>query len=158
MRLCRSEAGRVVGELHQGDLEQQSWIGGVAHLDQHLAETLHRPHDRCRAEAGGLRRHLALALRRQLHELGCHERQEAVAQVADDLFGQGARIAALEHGMGDDRQCPTRIVFDERFDELVEWRDFGCLATAGGDELERRDRVARRAATLAQRPPATRHR
>ena len=86
----------------------------------------------------------------QLDELGRHQRQEAVAQVADDLFGQRPRVAALQHGMGDHGERPAGVVFDERLDELVERRGLGVVAAAGGDQLERRDRVARRAATLAQ--------
>ena len=43
-------AGGIVGQLHEGDFEQQPRVGCVAHLDQHLAEPLHRPDDRRRAE------------------------------------------------------------------------------------------------------------
>ena len=53
-------------------------------------------------------------------------------------------------GMGNDGQRSAGIVFDERLDELVERCGLGRFATAGGDELERRDGVARRAATLAK--------
>ena len=99
---------------------------------------------------GCQRRHLLFAFGRKLHQLGCHQRQEAVAEVADDLLGQRPRVAALLHGMGNDGERPARIVLDERLDELVERRGLGRLATAGGDQLERRDGVARRAAALAQ--------
>ena len=43
---------RLVGELHERHLEQQPRVRRVAHLDEHLAEPLHRPHDRCRDRAG----------------------------------------------------------------------------------------------------------
>ena len=87
---------------------------------------------------------------RKLHELGRHQRQEAIAEVTNDLFGQRARVAALQHGVGDDGECSAGVVLDERLDELVERCGLGRFATAGGDELERGDGVAGRTATLAQ--------
>ena len=63
--------------------------------------------------------------------------------MTDDVLGQGARVVAEQHGVGDHRQGAPGIVLDEGFDELVERCRFGRFATTGGDEFERRDRVAR---------------
>ena len=70
--------------------------------------------------------------------------------MADDLLGQRARVAALLHGVRPRGERPARVVLDERLDELVERRGVGDVAAARGDQLERRQRVARRAAALAQ--------
>ena len=80
---------------------------------------------------------------RQLHQLGRHERQEAVAQVTDDVVGERARVAPLLHRVGDDRERTTGIVLDERLDELVERGGEQRLAAARGDQLERRHALAK---------------
>ena len=140
----------LVGQLHQRDLEEQARVGRVPHLDEHLAEALHRAHDGRSAEPGGEGRHLGRTLHRQLHELGRHQRQEAVAQVAHDVVGERARIAALLHGERDHRQGAAGVVLDERFDELVERCRLERHATACRHQLQRRHRVASRTATLTE--------
>jgi hypothetical protein len=55
-----------------------------------------------------------------MHELGRHQRQETVAQVTDDVLGEGARVAALLHRVGDGGQDAAGVGLDQRLDELVE--------------------------------------
>ncbi len=143
------DTGGLVGELHQRHLEQETRVRGVTHLDEHLAETLHGAHDGGRSETGGEGRHLGGALHRKLHQFRRHQRQEAVAQVADDVVGEGARIATLLRRMGHHGEGPTWVVLDEILDELVEGNRFEGDAPAGRHQFERRHRVARRASTLA---------
>jgi hypothetical protein len=94
--------------------------------------------------------HFGSALRGQLDQLGGHQRQEAVAQVAHDVVGERARVAPLLHRQRHDRERAARVVLDERLDELVERRGLQRLATTAGHQLERGHGVARGAATLAQ--------
>ena len=143
-------AGSLVRQLHQGDLQQQPRVGRVAHLHQHLAQPFHRPHRSGGAHALSQRRHFLRTLHRQLHQLGCHQRKEAVAEMADDVVGERARVAALLHRQGNDCERATSVVLDERLDELVERRDVQRLAATGGHQLQCGHGVARRATALAQ--------
>ena len=142
---------RLVTELHEGHLEQQPGIGCVTHLDEDPAEAFHRPHQLRRAQAHRLLGHCVRLRVGQRHQLGRHQRQEAVAQVTDDVVGERARVAALMHGVRHTGEGPARVEVDERLDELGEVDGIDLVATRGGDELERAERVARGAAALLER-------
>ena len=141
---------RLMGELHQRHLEQQPRVGGVTHLDEHLAEALHRAHHARRAKTRRLLGDDHRLRLGQRHQFGCHQRQEAVAQVANDVLGEPARIAALLHGERDTGERAARVEVDERLDELVVLDDVGVVATRRCRELERAEGVACRAAALLE--------
>ena len=92
-----------MGELHQGDLDEDPRVGRMAHLDHRRAERLDRPHQRRRAELLRLRRDLVDAVLGELHQLGRHQREERVAEVTDQRLGERAGIAAEA-----DRRAPSR--------------------------------------------------
>ena len=129
--------GRLVRQLHQCDFQQQPRVWGVAHFHQHLAQPLHGTHSRGSAHALSQRGDFFGTLYGQLHQLGRHQREEAVAQVADDVVGERARVAALLHGHRNNSQRAPGVVLDERFDELVEWGDVERLAPAGRNQFQR---------------------
>ena len=114
----------------------------MAHFNQHLAQALHRSHRRSGAHALRQRRHFFRPLDRQLHQLGGHEGQEAIAQVTHDVVGECARIATLLHRQGNNRECAAGVVLDKSFDELVERRDVQRLAATGRHQLQCGDGVA----------------
>ncbi len=121
----------------------------MPHLDQRFAQHLHRLHQRGGTETAGLGSDLVEARRRQLHELGGHQRQEAVAQVPDEILGERARVATLLHAEGHGREHPGGISGLECRDELVDRRAVIDDSTGCGDQLERRQGVAGRSAALA---------
>ena len=84
------------------------------------------------------------------HQLGRHQREEPVAEVADQLLGERARVAAEADRVGHGGEHAARIVVDHRLDELVEVDHVGDVAAGGGHQLERRQRVARRTAALRE--------
>ena len=84
----------------------------------------------------------------QLHEVGGHQAEEAVAQVLDEPFGDRARVVPDVDEGGHRRQRPPGIVLDEGLDELVERQLLAERPAGVGDQLERRQRVARRAGAL----------
>ena len=122
----------------------------MAHLDQHLAETLHGSHNGCGTHALRLLGDDPSALVGELHQFGGHQRQEAVAQVSNNVLGEHAWIAALLHGECQGGESHTGVMGDECFDELVVRQCVGHLATAGSNELERRQRVTRGAPALGK--------
>ena len=140
-----------MGELHERDLEEQTRIGRVAHLDEDLAEPFHRLHDLARTEATRLLGHDDGARVGQGHQLGRHQRQEAVAQVAHHVLGERARVATLLDGEGHRGERPARIELDQRLDELVVLHDLEVVATGARHQFERAQRVAGRPATLFER-------
>ena len=87
-------------------------------------------------------------LGRQLHELGGHQAEESVTQVFDEPLGDRARVVADVDEGGHGRQRPPGVVLDERLDELVERQLLAERSAGVGDQLERRQRVARRAGAL----------
>ena len=134
---------------------QHPRVGRVAQLDQHLAEALDRPHERGRAESLALRgQGVDLARRRQLHQLGRHQRQEPVAQVADELLGHVRGSCPALTAWAIAVSALAGVVVDQRLDELVEAQVLADVAAGAGDQLERRQGVARRAAALARRRPS----
>ena len=139
-----------MSELHQRNIEQQTRVWSVPHLDQNLAHLLHRANDGGGAHAHRLIGNLRGALVGQLHQLGGHQRQETVAQVANDVLGKRAWVTALLHSKGKRGQRLARIVSDERFDELVVGQRVGHVATRRRHELERAQRVAGRTAALGE--------
>ena len=139
-----------MGELHERNIKQQSWVGGVTHLDQDLAHLLHRSHDCRRAHSLSLIGDFGCTLIGQLNEFGCHQRQEAITEVTHDVLGENARIAALLHRK---RECCERlpgIVRDEGLDELVIRQRVWYVTTGGSDELERAQRVSCGASALSE--------
>ena len=121
----------------------------MAQLDQHLAEALDGGDQARRAESLALRGQGVDLARRQLHQLGRHQRQEPVAQVAHQLLGDGARVVpGIDEG-GHRRERLAGIVGDQRLDELIEAQVLTDVAARTGDQLERRQGVTRRARPLA---------
>ncbi len=131
-----------------GDLEQDPRVGGVAHLGQRRAEQLDRPHQAAAHRAAGPERRA----RRDgptgsLHQLGRHQRQETVAEVADQVFGERPRVAAQPRS----RARPSVSARPESRSIIASTNSSRSttshhLAAGGGDQLERRQRVAGRAA------------
>ena len=148
-----SSLGRVgVGaELDQRDLDEHPWIGGVAQLDEDLAEPLDAAHDPRRAEPASLGGELVDLVLGQLHQLGRHQRQEPVAQVADQRLGEGAGLVPGVDRGRHGGEGAAGIVLDEGLDELLERKRLAGLGPGAGDQLERRQRVAGRAAALLER-------
>ena len=135
-------------QLHQRYFQQQSGIGCMPHLDQHLAQAFHGPHQSGGTQARRLLGHHRSLLVGQGHQFGRHQRQEAVAQVADDVFRQAPGIAALLHGERNRGEGTTRIELDQCFDELVELHDVDLVAVGRRRQFQRAERVASRTAAL----------
>ena len=144
-------AGFVVRELDQRHLGQDARVGRQAHLDHRRAEQLDRPHQHRRAEVARAHGDGVDLVGRQDHELGRHQRQERVAQVAHQCLGDRPRIAAHRHGVPHRRQCAARIALDQGEHELVEVDHVVDVAAGRDQQLERRQRVAGRAAALDDR-------
>ena len=106
---------------------------------------------RAGAQARGLLGHDGGLLIGQRHQLGRHQRQEAVAQVPHDVLGEARGIAALLHGERDGGERTTRIELDQRLDELVVLDDVEVVAARRRRQLERAEGVAGRPATLFER-------
>ncbi len=120
----------------------------MAQLDEDLAEPLDGGDEGGGAEALRLGGEGLGGVGGQLHEVGRHQAEEAVAQVLDEALGDRPRVVADVDEPGHRRQRPAGIVVDERLDEVVERQLLAELAAGVGDQLERRQRVARRAGTL----------
>ena len=85
----------------------------------------------------------------QLDQLRRHQREEAVAQVGDELLGQTPRVTAALDGDGERGQRPAAVGGDEAFHQVVE-RDLLRRHAAGRDHLvERGQRVPGRAGAHA---------
>ena len=84
----------------------------------------------------------------QLHELGRHQRQEPVAEVAHEGLGQRPRLVAGVDGVGQRGEGVAGVVLDQRLDELVERQGVTGVAAGVGDQLERRQGIARRPGAL----------
>ncbi|CAB4592135.1 unannotated protein [freshwater metagenome] len=123
----------------------------MAHLDEDLAEPLHRLHHLGRTQPSRLLGHHRRTGVGQRDELGSHQRQEAVAQVPDDVLGERTGIATLLDGVGDGGEGTARVELDERLDELAVGHDVDLVAAGGGEQLEGAQRVARRPAALLER-------
>ena len=140
----------LVGELHQRHFEQQALVRRVTHLDEHLAQPLHRPHGLARTQPAGLlgdRDGLGVGER---HELGRHQRQEAVAQGPDDVLGERPGITTLMHGVRRGGERPAGVELDQRLDELAEVDCVELVAAGGGHQLERAERVTGRPGPLLE--------
>ena len=137
-------------ELHEGDLDEDAGVRRMPHVDQRRAQRLDRPYERRRPELLRLGRHLVDAVLGELHQLGSHQREEPVAEVADQLLGERAGIAAEADRVGHGGEHAPRIVVDHRLDELVEVDHVGDVAARGRHQLERRQRVAGRTAALRE--------
>jgi hypothetical protein len=145
-RRCRPRRG----ELHQRDLDQDARVGRVAHVDERVpSRSIARTSPAAPSCCAG--RDRVDPVGREHHELGRHQRQERVAEVPDDLLGDGARVAAEVDRVGHRGERPARIALDHRDDELVEVDDVAHVAAGGRQQLERRQRVARRPAALHER-------
>ncbi len=79
---------------------------------------------------------------REHHQLGRHQRQEAVAEVAHERLGQRPGLVAGVDGVGHRREGVAGVVGDQRLDELVERQRVAGVAAGVGDQLQRRQRVA----------------
>ena len=84
------------------------------------------------------------------HELGRHQRQEAVAEVADDASVTGRGSRPCLHGMGDRRQRATGVALDQRLDELVERHASPSSPPALATSSSAEQRVASRTAALLE--------
>ncbi len=76
----------------------------MAHLDEDLAEHLDAADERRRTERVGLGGDDVEPVARNLHQLGRHQGEEAVAQMADELLGDGTRITPEADRVGDGGQ------------------------------------------------------
>ena len=138
----------LAAQLDEGDLDEHPWVGGVAQLDEDLPEPLDG------GDEGGGTETLRLGgeglggVGGELHEVGRHQAEEAVAQVLDEALGDRARVVTDVDEPGHRRQRPPGIVLDERLDEVVERQLLAERPAGVGDQLERRQRVPRRSGTL----------
>ena len=148
-RLATSSALSIgTGQLDQRDLDEHPRIGGVAQLDQRVAEALDGGDERRGTETLGLLGEGVDGGAGQLHEVGSHQAQEAVAQVLDELLGDRARVVTGVDEAGHRRQGMPGVAVDEGVDELVEAQLLAHRPAGVGDQLERRQRVAGRPGTL----------
>ena len=116
-----------------------------------VAEELDCPHEPGRAEALRLLGEPVEAMRRQLHQFGRHQRQEPVAQVADEVLGQRPRVAARRDGVRHHRERSPGVALDHRLDELVEGEVGDAVVARTRHEFER-ESVSR-----ADPPPLAQH-
>ena len=140
----------VRGEFHDGDVEQDPRVGCVAHLSQRFAELLDAAYESGSPESLGLVRQRRNIQRRQLDKIRRHDREEPVAEVADEFFGERPRIASETDRPSRHRQRPAGVALDHRFDELAERHRLGTFTTGARDQFESRQCVARRAPTLSE--------
>ena len=133
-----------VGELDQGDVEQDARVGRVAELDQHLAEDLHGPDRRREPQPVRLVPHHVTPAVRELDEVRRNHREEGLAKVGDEVLGQAPRIPPALHRGGESGQRPAGVGLHQAFDEVVEREQLRRDAAGGHHLVERGQRVPRR--------------
>ena len=122
----------------------------MAHLGQSGAEHLDATHEAGSTDPPGLVGEPVELMRRQLHELGRHQRQETVAEVADQLLRERARLRSEGDRVGDHGQGAACVAVDHGLDELVEWEVGDAVVSGARHEFERGQRVAGRPATASE--------
>ena len=108
--------GLRVREPHERHVEQQARIGGVAELDERLAEHLEGPDGGRCAEPLALVGDALGGPVGELDQLGGEQRQEAVAELGDECLGQSAGVAPGRRGRGDAGEGGPRVTVDEGLD------------------------------------------
>ena len=147
--------GRVVrlrvGQLDQCHLEMHPLVGNVAHVDLGPTQLFHGSHQRGQPHATGGVLHPGAVGTGQAHQLARHRGQETLAEVLGEIGGKALGVAPRLGRLGHGHERPARVTVGQGLGQLGQHLDVVVDEPAGGDLIERRQRVAGRSPSPAHR-------